>query len=429
MTNALSSYFKLATYRNTYVHIIEFEEGKKIKDINRPLKKGEKKHGTITEFTVNEKYMGKNSSLPIDTVIDWIDMMSYQISSNIKITVDIFDGIKKLETKKFKAKPFGKIIERFVPDMKKVLYDPIVLSGDSFIVERIMDSKLDAKTDKVKIKDKEVKKDIHLEVAFTHDDTPENEYVSFCNFTKTDEGGVHLDSVEEVVCRFFQQKTKSYMTDKEKEKWDITWTDVKTGLKMIVNLSTSAQVQFMGNAKNKIQNQALKPVMKEMINDKITSYFKENESKLQTICKYVKLNARARIEAQKVRVATKTERLDRFKEYEIPNYVPCNNTGKKYKELICVEGERSATGSIRSGRNTNTQAVFGFRGVTKNPFKCSLAEIMQNKEWKNFVKVLRTGIGKDFNIDKLYFDKIILTSDADKLSMSALNLSNCGDSR
>ena len=63
VVNALSSYFKLATYRNTYVHIIEFENGKKINDENRPLKKNEKKHGTITEFIVNPKYMGKNSNL------------------------------------------------------------------------------------------------------------------------------------------------------------------------------------------------------------------------------------------------------------------------------------------------------------------------------------------------------------------------------
>lgn len=427
VVNALSSYFKLATHRNTYVHILEFEDGKKINDENRPLKKGEKKHGTTTEFIVNPKYMGKDSELPIETVLNWIDDMSYQFTTKVKIKVEIYDGMKLEETHKFKTRSFSDMIKKYI-NPKECIYDPVVLSADSTIEEVITDTKLD-KNNNVKVKDKKVQKDVHLDVVFVHDNHQENDYISYCNFTKTDEHGVHVDSVEEIICRFIQTNTKAGMSDKEKEKWDITWTDVKTGLKMIVNLSTSAQVQFMGNAKNKIQNQALKPVMKEMINDKITSYFKENESKLQTICKYVKLNARARIEAQKVRVATKTERLDRFKEYEIPNYVPCNNTGKKYKELICVEGERSATGSIRSGRNTNTQAVFGFRGVTKNPFKCSLAEIMQNKEWKNFVKVLRTGIGKDFNIDKLYFDKIILTSDADKLSMSALNLSNCGDSR
>ena len=411
VVNALSSYFKLATYRNTYVHIIEFENGKKINDENRPLKKNEKKHGTITEFIVNPKYMGKNSNLPIETVLDWIDDMSYQISSKLKVTVEIYKGIKLEETHKFKTKPFSDMMKKFI-DTKKTIYDPVVLSADSKIEEIITDTKLDDK-DNVKVKNKKVKKDVHLDVVFTHDEHQETDYISYCNFTRTDEHGVHVDAVEEVICRFIQNKTKATMTEKEKNKWDITWNDIKTGFKMIVNLSTSAQVQFMGNAKNKIQNQDLKPVLKEMIQEKLVKYFEQNQGKLQTICKYVKLNARARVEAQKVRVATKSERLDRFKEYEIPNYIACNNTGKKYKELICVEGERSATGSIRSGRNPDTQAIFGFRGVTKNPYKCSLAEIMANKEWKNFVKVLRTGIGKDFNINKLYFDKIILTSDAD----------------
>lgn len=411
VVNALSSYFKLATYRSTYVHIIEFENGKKINDENRPLKKNEKKHGTITEFSVNPRFMGKGSTLPIETVLDWIDDMSYQISSKLKVTVEIYKGLKLLETHKFKTKPFSDMMKKFI-DIKKTIYDPVIISSNSKIEETIMDTKIDA-NDNMKVKNKKVTKDIHLDVVFTHDEHQETDYISYCNFTRTDEHGVHVESAEEVICRFIQNKTKSFMTDKEKAKWDITWNDIKSGFKMIVNLSTSAQVQFMGNAKNKIQNQALKPVLKTMVQDAITKYFDKNPNVLQTICKYVKLNARARVEAQKVRVATKSERLDRFKEYEIPNYIACNNTGKKYKEIILVEGERSATGSIRSGRNPDTQAIFGFRGVTKNPYKCSLAEIMENKEWKNFVKVLRTGIGKDFNINKLYFDKIILTSDAD----------------
>ena len=293
MVNALSSYFKLATYRNTYVHILEFEDGKKINDENRPLKKGEKKHGTTTEFIVNPKYMGKDSELPIETVLNWIDDMSYQFTTKVKIKVEIYDGMKLEETHKFKTRSFSDMIKKYI-NPKECIYDPVILSADSTIEEVITDTKLD-KNNNVKVKDKKVQKDVHLDVVFVHDNHQENDYISYCNFTKTDEHGVHVDSVEEIICRFIQTNTKAGMSDKEKEKWDITWTDVKTGLKMIVNLSTSAQVQFMGNAKNKIQNQALKPVMKEMINDKITSYFKENESKLQTICKYVKLNARARI--------------------------------------------------------------------------------------------------------------------------------------
>lgn len=412
VVNALSSYFKLATYRNNYVHIIEFEDGKKVNDEKRALKKNEKVHGTVSEFIVNPKFMGKNSELPMDVVLNWIDDMSYQIGSKIKIDVEIYDGLKKVESYKFKTKPFSDMIKKYIPDMKKTIYEPVILSADSFIIESITDTRVDSKAN-VKVKNKDVKKDVHIDVVFVHDEHQENDYISYCNFTKTDEHGVHVDSAEEVICRYLQNTTKAGMTEKEKAKWDITWSDIKSGLKMIINLSTSAQVQFMGNAKNRIQNQELKPVLKEMINKELVKYFEKNQMKLQAICKYVKLNARARVEAQKVRVATKSERIDRFSEYEIPNYKKCNNTGKQYKELILVEGERSATGAIRAGRNHDTQAIFGFRGVTKNPYKCSLAEILQNKEWKNFVKVLRAGIGKDFDIKKLYFDKIILTSDAD----------------
>ena len=94
------------------------------------------------------------------------------------------------------------------------------------------------------------------------------------------------------------------------------------------------------------------------------------------------------------------------------NYIRPNNTGKQWKELFLVEGN-SASGSARNGSNPDTQGMFMFRGVTANAMKCSLSEIMQNREWRDLVTVLRTGIGPKFDINKLYFDRINIFTDAD----------------
>ena len=94
--------------------------------------------------------------------------------------------------------------------------------------------------------------------------------------------------------------------------------------------------------------------------------------------KIVRMNAKARVEAAKIKVATQKERINTFKEHEMKNYIRCNNTGKKWKELSIVEGD-SASSAARNGCDPDTQAFFLLRGVTANPFKCSLAEIMDPK--------------------------------------------------
>ena len=416
VVNALASYFSLATYRNTYMHKIIFENGEKMYDINEDIKKGDKKHGTITKFIANPEYLGSDTYVPFDVLYNWIEEMSYQFSTKLVIEVEKRHGLDTLFKKKLKSRPFSEYIhsnllvdyigKRFVPkDMS--------FSGDRTIVEEVVENILDA-GNKVKAKKKKMKKEVHLDVSFAYTENAGYYSESFCNFTKTDEGGVHLEAVEDVLLRFLQNKTKSYMTDKEKEKWDITWGDVREGLVVLVNLSTDAQVRFMGNAKNKIQNEDLKPVIKEVVQEELVKLYELDESSFKTIAKEIKQTARARIEAAKNRKASTVKKTDKFDEYGIANYVPCNNTGKQYKELMLVEGERSASGAVVDGRiSSDIQAVFGFRGVTKNPYKSSFVDIMSNNEWNNLIRILKCGIGDNFNLNKLYFNKIVILTDAD----------------
>lgn len=414
VTNALSSYFSIATYRNDYYHMIEFENGEKINDIRENIKKGGKKHGTIISFIPNQKYLGKGAHLPIEEVKSWVNMMSYLIGTDIEVIIETWEGISHISTEKYKRRPFSEFINVFISDPKTLLVQPLSFESTSVLEEEITKTLVDEKSGKVKEKKHIMKKDVKLGFAFAYDvDLPEADYISFCNYTKTDDGGVHIDSVEEALCKYLQKRTVDGMSDAQKAKMDITKNDVKSGLKLIVNLSTNAQVQFMGNAKTKIRNEALKPLIKSMVVEELDKYFTAEPQRMQLIAKVIKENAKARIEAAKAKSVSVSKRVDNFSEYAIPNFIKCNNTGKAYKELFLIEGRKSAAGSMVNGRDAATQAIFGFRGVTANAHKKSLAEIMDNPEWRAYVKVIRTGIGKDFDINRLYYNKIIISTDAD----------------
>lgn len=414
VVNALSSEFSIATYRESYYHKITFKDAEKVEDVKEKTSKTGKKHGTITSFIVNPKYLGAGCKLPMDMCIDWLELMSYQVDDGIEFHVEEYNGIELLNSMKIKKKPFSELIDRFIPEESEIAFGPVSFKGrgthDETIIKNVMD-----KNGKVKEKKETRKKNITLEFAFAYDiNSTESDYDSFCNFTKTDEGGVHVDAVEDVLCRFLQSAATDSMTEQQKEKYPVIRADVKAGLKLVVNLSTNAQVQFMGNAKNKIQNEDLKPVLKEIAKTEIEKLFTKESGKLAVATKIIKQNAKARIDMQKIRVATVKNKINRFDELGIPNFIPANNTKNgEYREIFLIEGKKSAAGSMVDGRDHNTQAIFGFRGQTLNPYKTTFAKFMENEEWKNYINVLHCGIGQSFNINKLFYDKIIISTDAD----------------
>lgn len=409
--NALSDELTISSYRDkeNYRHTIKFENGVKVFDEKVPLEKGEKRHGTSISFRPSKRFLGPTTVIPIDDVISWLDKMRYLFPKNtkIKFDVEIYKGMKLKKVYQFEPKPFGELLEK-VTDSK--YSSKCEFSGDGSMEEQVKTQEIS--NGKVSTTEKKVKKDIHMDIALRYSPESITIFDSYCNYTNTTSGGIHNDALEQCFCRYMVSKVLNTMTDAQKEKMKIVWDDVKLGLCAVINLSTNAQVEFKGNAKEEITSQLLFPYLKDIINRGLDEFFSKNQSTLNEFIKIIKLNAKARIEMQKVKAATQKERMNSFKEHEMKNYIRCNNTGKKYKELFIVEGD-SPSGAGRNGCDPDTQAFFMLRGVTANAFKASLSEIMENNEWHDLVTVLRCGIGKAFDINKLYFNRINILTDAD----------------
>lgn len=422
VVNALSDYFVINSYRTVEKthHVLEYSEGVCKCDEIKVNK--DKRHGTSISFRTSRKYMGDDCTLPIDDVVTWIDSLFYLDSDrlrekNITCTLDIYKGMKLKKTYKFVPRDFSELLEKVRPaSVKKKQMTPIChFAGETSFNEnsKALITNEDGTT---QVSQKLVERSIHMDVAFQYctsaDVNDAATYDTYCNYTNTIENGTHLDAFEEAYCRFIQNSVNSSMSESQKNKLQIKWDDIRTNLFCVLNLSTDAAVGFVGNAKTSIDSKHLLPYMKEIITDGLTAYFKKNQDQLNTIIKVVKLNAKARIEATKAKVATQTERINTLSEHSMSNYIRCNNTGKKWKELCLVEGN-SASGSVRNGRDADTTAVYLFRGVVMNAEKASLAEVMANTEYKNLVTVMRCGIGDKFDLSKLYFNRINIMTDSD----------------
>lgn len=423
VVNALSEYFKMISYREVEktTHIVEYSEGKLVRDVVKPNKSG--LHGTTVEFKVSKKYMGDDAYMPIDDVINWIDKLFYldsDVLSKRKITCKLLvtNNGTTVSTHKFKPQPYVNLLDQILPAniKKKEMSDLTYFKGEKSFIENSKVLVEDKKGNNV-VQNVDIEKVLHMDIAFKYcvaiDVSNGATYDTYCNYTNTIENGVHLDAFDEAYCRYMQNKINSTMSEAQRDKLKVTWDDIRTNLFAVINLSTNAQVGFVGNAKRSIGNKDLIPYIKELVTEGLDKFFEEHPSILDSYIKIIKINAKARLEAQRAKTATVKDKINTFSEHLLPNYIRCNNTGKQWKELMIVEGN-SASSGVRNASDPNTQAIFLLRGVVFNPVKKpKLADAMANREFHDLVTVLRCGIGDKFDINKLYFDRINLFTDAD----------------
>ena len=413
--NALSTHFSIESCREKEKvrHYIEFKDGTKVKDEKFPIKKNDKKHGCVISFIPSPKYLGANTQIPFSEVKEWIELQSYLIPTEhkIKIAVEEWKGTKLLSREKIKTQPFENIIKKTVTDDKHSSMCHITCHNEW--AERARSFVLDKKGNPKNVT-KDVTRVLDFEIVACYIPDSITVYDSYCNFTHTTQGGIHQDTFDELFCRYIIAAAKEKMSDSDWEKYKPTWDDVRTGLVCYMNLNTNAEVGFVGNVKEKIDNKKLIPYIKEVLSEAIDQFFSENKSILDEYVKNVRTSARLRINLQREREAVKVTRSDAFTKYGMKNFIPCNNEKKHdFRELFIVEGE-SAASNLSASCDRDTQAFYQLRGVTKNPFKCSFPEFMDNPEMKILItKVLRCGAGTTFNINNLWFKRINIFSDSD----------------
>lgn len=228
--------------------------------------------------------------------------------------------------------------------------------------------------------------------------------ISFCNNVPTLQGGTHESEFKGALTRV----VNNYAKDLNISKKSFNGNDIRTGLVAVINLKID-NPSFVGQTKDKLDVPKMAGAIGQNIRTKLEYYFDRNKKDLENILKIINDIVSNKKKEESV-IAFKKKKKDMA---SISSKL-ASPTSKNYKEreLFLVEGD-SAGGSAKQARDRKTQGILPLRGKILNVQRVPVSRALKNQEISTIIQVLGAGFGKDFDVNKLKYDKVILMSDAD----------------
>ena len=382
VVNALSKWLEVKIYRDGNVYYQRFENGghpvEPLKvidtcDINRT--------GSTIRFEPDDEIFKETTHYDYDTLYKRLQEIAF-LNKGLRINLYDLREDDKHDTFLYN----GGIIEyvQMLNKNKNLLHDDVIyLSGEE--------------------------DGIIFEVAFQYNDGYNSNIYSFTNNINTYEGGTHEDGVKLALTRVINNYGKNQKLFKDKDD-SLTGDDVREGLTMIISCK-HPDPQFEGQTKTKLGNSEVKKIASDVFGSGFERYLMENPNVARTIIEKAMAASRARIAAKKAR-----ELVRRKGDLEITAFygklTDCKSKDPSESEIFLVEGD-SAGGSAKNGRDYMTQAILPLRGKILNVEKARLDRALGNEEIKTIITAFGTGIGDEFDLSKLRYDKIIIMTDAD----------------
>lgn len=380
VVNALSSWVEVRVYQNGKVHFIRFEHGGHAVS---PLKVIEDcdidRTGTTVTFKPDEEIFTETTTFVYDILRTRIRELAFLNKGLHLILMDDRDNKKEEFYYEGGISEYVQMLNK----SKTPIHDVVHLEG--------------------------CENDISLEVALQYNDGYTTGVYSFTNNINNPEGGTHEEGVKRALTRIINNYAKNIKALKENDD-SLSGEDVQEGLTMIISCK-HPNPQFEGQTKTKLGNSEVRKIADNVFAEGFERFLMENPTEAKIIVDKSMTAARARIAAKKARELTR-----RKSDLEITSFygklTDCKSKDPSISEIFLVEGD-SAGGSAKTGRDYMTQAILPLRGKILNVEKARLDRALSNEEIRTIITAFGTGIGEEFNLEKLRYHKIIIMSDAD----------------
>ena len=252
-----------------------------------------------------------------------------------------------------------------------------------------------------------------LDLAMTYTSNYSSSIIAYVN-TGLTESGPHITQIKTLITRemnkFFREK--GWIKDKDE---NLSGDDCQEGMYLVFNI-TAPNVAYDAQIKSRVTKLDMKPFT-QSIAEELQYWFAANEKDIKNIADKA-LNARkAREAARKARDAArgikgKKDNSLKAKMKLSDKFIDCTNKNPKDRNLLLVEGMSAGSAAVEA-RNPKTDCIYMLRGKTISPLKTSIDKILANQEMSDIIKVIGGGFGKDFNVNNINFDKVVITSDSD----------------
>lgn len=383
VVNALSTNMEAIVCRDGFEYVQKFAAGEPLCPV---AKRGEtQKRGTTIRWTADPSIFTETTTYNFDVLAVRLRELAF-LNNTISITL----RDERLSTPKEVTFAFDGGLSHFVRYLnegKQVLpKEPVYFEGE--------------------------KSDIIVELALQYNDGYKENILSFVNDINTREGGTHLEGFKTALTRVMNEflKKNAKLSKKMEKEEKLMGEDVRAGLTAVLSVKVP-EPQFEGQTKTKLGNSDVRSIVDTFLNEKLTIFFEQNPTEIDKILEKAVGEATARIAARKAKEATRRKSgLDSF---GLPGKLAdCSSKDPEKCEVYIVEGD-SAGGSAKKGRDSKTQAILPLWGKMLNVEKTRLDKVFSNEKLQPIIATLGTGIGEDFNLDKIRYHKIIIMADAD----------------
>ena len=381
--NALSDWLEATVKVNGHIYRQKYERG--VPKTKVEIIGDTEEHGTTSRWKADKNIFTETTTYDFDVLKDRLRELAFLNSGII-----IYFRDERLENPKEEVLQFVGGINEFVSNID---------SGKTVVPAQ-------------PIYINETKDDVITEISLHYNNSYSENIRTYVNDINTRDGGTHLEgfknAIRFVLNKFLDANEKLKKTFEKDEK--LTYEDLSSGLTAVISMKVP-EPEFEGQTKEKLGNTEVRTIVDQIVKEKLTIYFEQNPSVLDSILKKAIDEAKARIAARKAKDNMRKKTMSDG--FGLPaKLADCSMKNPELCEVYIVEGD-SAGGSAKKGRDPKTQAILPLWGKMLNVEKVRPEKVMNNDKLEPVIATLGAGFGKDFNISKLRYHKIIIMADAD----------------